>query len=1576
MRTDRTGSARSRLTRAAAAFRPALVEYLEGRTLLDGIAPSVIATSPLNGAKTVTASANITVTFDRPLNAASVNASTFELRDANSNPIPFAISYNNSNRTVTIDPNSNLPSTTGFYFVRVHGGPTGVVDTDGDPLAQDYVFGFSTGTPQFTDQAVFTNLNNPTTIEFAPDGRVFVAEKRGVVRVFDSLADTSPDTLIDLRTNVHNFWDRGLLGMALHPDFGNNPYVYLLYTYDGDIGQNNAPKWGTANTDADGGGPSPTGTGSMVSGRLTRVRVGPNNQAIGGEEVLIHDWASQFPSHSIGDLTFGPDGMLYASGGDGASFGFADYGQVGNPFGDPTNEGGALRVQDILSSGDPTSLDGTVIRIDPETGAAAPGNPFYDDADPNKQRIIAHGLRNPFRITFRPGTNELWIDDTGWNNWEEINRITNVGDPIVENFGWPAYEGPNPQANYQSLNLPLLAPLYANPGLVTAPWFAYSHSAKVVPGSSEPTGASSRTGLAFYDGAAYPSVFDGALFFSDYSRKQIYVMFRGPDGMPDKSAPQVFRATANGAVELKIGPDGNLYYVDMNGNAIRRIVYTGPGAGANRPPTATITATPSGGAAPLTVRLDASSSTDPDAGDVLSYAWDLDNDGQFDDSTEVAPVITFEQSGTHVVRLQVTDRAGASNVTSTSINVSNSAPIATINSPLSAFKWTAGETINFSGSAVDPQDGTLPASALSWNIVLVYTSEEDPNQQTRQIAQLNGVSSGSFVAPEWDYPCWVEIRLTATDSGGLSSTTVLRIDPIATQISVNSLPAGVNIVLNGKTMAAPFTRTVVAGSRNTISAPESVEINGVLHSFGSWSDGGGRTHEFIASGTSMSLTATYNLATAQQPYTGTAAAVPGTIEAENFDRGGQGIAYNDVDGGNLGGAYRPTDLVDIEANGSASNGHVVGWTLGGEWLEYTVNVAQAGSYLLEARVAVAGSGASMHVEFDGLNATGTMFLPNTGSWTTYQVISRPVTLNAGTQVMRIAIETGSSAFWAGNIDWIRLTPANAPTVVVTASDAAAGEPANHGAFTLTRSGNLAQPLVVNYTISGSAQAGSDYQPLTGTATIPANVSTFTIPVTVLDDTVAELDETVIITLTPSEAYNIGSNASATVTITDNDAGSGQQPYTGTPFNVNQLIEAEFFDLGGEGVSFHDAETTNFGGQLRSGGVDIQNTEDAGGGMNVGWISAGEWLEYTVNIPSAGNYLLELRVASQGSGARFHVEFDGVDKTGSVALPNTGGWQNWQTLTGISVNLSAGVQVMRVSFDQASSAFWVGNFNWIRIVPTDAPVVTVTASGNPSETGPAGGSFTFTRSGDLSSALTVLFSQGGTAQPGGDYGLSHTGSVTIAAGQASATVNLSVVDDSVFEPTETVVLSVQPSGNYVVGAPASATLSITDNDAPSQSPFHGSPFVVPVTIQAEDFDNGGAGIAYSDADAANHGNQYRDTGVDIEATGDVGGGMNVGWLTGGEWLEYTINVPAAGTYTLEVRVASEGTGGTFHVEFDGQDRTGPMVIPNTGSWQTYTTISKTVTLQAGVQVMRLAIDAGGSRFWAGNINWLRLTPSQA
>lgn len=159
--------------------------------------------------------------------------------------------------------------------------------------------------------------------------------------------------------------------------------------------------------------------------------------------------------------------------------------------------------------------------------------------------------------------------------------------------------------------------------------------------------------------------------------------------------------------------------------------------------------------------------------------------------------------------------------------------------------------------------------------------------------------------------------------------------------------------------------------------------------------------------------------------------------------------------------------------------------------------------------------------------------------------------------------------------------------------------------------------------------------------------------------------------------------------------------------------------------------------------------------------------------------------------------------------------------------------------------------------------------------------------------------------------------------------------------------------------------------PSTTAYGGTPALLPGIIQAEHFDEGGQGIAYSDTTAGNSGGRLRPTDVDIQSTVDAGGGYNVGWIKPGEWLTYSVNVAQSRDYVVSARVASSGAGGTFHIEVDGVDVTGPLTIPNTGSYQKWTSISKGgVRLAAGARIVRIVFDASGPAGAFGNLNYVR------
>ena len=548
----------------------------------------------------------------------------------------------------------------------------------------------------FQQTTAITGLERPMDVEVTPAGRVFVAEKSGIVKTFSSLSDPTPTVAADLRTQVHNFSARGLMSVAVDPNFPTQPYIYVYYTLDATIG-GTPPLYGDADGTWDSCAKANLGLDEncVVGGRISRLRI-DGEVMTGSEHVLVEDWCQQYPVHTGGGLGFGADGYLYYTGGDGSTATFWDYGQTGtpsNPCGDPpggvgsvmtspTSEGGRLRVQDLRTAGDPTGLDGTLIRIDPRTGAGVPGNPLYDSPDANERRILAYGLRDSVRLAIRPGTNDVWVADRGGGYWEEFDRVPDTS--TVRNFGWPCYEGGmnaqgdpytriRPRSLEEALNICM--DLYAAGNETAAPYWAYDHELNIVPdepcaknAEGGPAGAL-LSGVSFYPaaGANFPAPYRKALFFGDRLRNCIFALLPGSDGLPERGNVMVFASEAMRPMDLEVLASGEMLYVDQSTDEIHKVSYVGNPS--NQAPTAVVTADKVTGPAPLTIRLDGTQSTDPDLRDAFSYAWDLDNDGQFDDSTSGKPKFTLRRPGTATVSLRVTDTGGLSSTNSLSIDV-------------------------------------------------------------------------------------------------------------------------------------------------------------------------------------------------------------------------------------------------------------------------------------------------------------------------------------------------------------------------------------------------------------------------------------------------------------------------------------------------------------------------------------------------------------------------------------------------------------------------------------------------------------------------------------------------------------------------------------------------------------------------------------------------------------------------------------------------------------------------------------------------------------------------------------------
>jgi len=386
------------------------------------------------------------------------------------------------------------------------------------------------GEANFGEEIVVSGLSFPTGFAFLPDGRLMVIEKDGRVRLVTN-GTINPTPVLDIRSNVNSYWDRGLLGIAVDPNFASNRFFYLFYVYEHDSSFREGPKSSqvarftlNANNTAD------WGSRQVILGTVTGAGCPTATQSL---DCLPSD----SPSHAGGAMHFAPDGSFFVSVGDGASFTVVD------PL--------AYRPQDL------NSLSGKILRIT-TSGQGLSSNPFWDgDADHVRSKIWASGFRNPFRLAIRPGTpTRLYIGDVGWSAWEEQSVIT-AGD----NGGWPCYEGGHVQVGYAPD--PICQQLYSA-GTATGPLLEWDHGA----------GDSASLGGTFYTGTAYPAEYQGAYFYADYTRGWVKrIRVNQSDQITD--GPTDFATVLAGPVQVESGPDGAIYFVTIGNGEIRRIKYFG-----------------------------------------------------------------------------------------------------------------------------------------------------------------------------------------------------------------------------------------------------------------------------------------------------------------------------------------------------------------------------------------------------------------------------------------------------------------------------------------------------------------------------------------------------------------------------------------------------------------------------------------------------------------------------------------------------------------------------------------------------------------------------------------------------------------------------------------------------------------------------------------------------------------------------------------------------------------------------------------------------------------------------------------
>jgi glucose/arabinose dehydrogenase len=577
-----------------------------------------------------------------------------------------------------------------------------------------------------------------TAMQFAPDGRLFVSQQSGKLRIIqDGQLLTTPFVTVPVDASG----ERGLLGIAFDPDFGRTRFVYVYYT----------------------------ATTPTVHNRVSRFTADGNVAVAGSEVVLLDlDPLSAALNHNGGAIHFGNDGKLYIAVGDNAQSTNAQ--SLGNLF-------------------------GKILRLNRD-GSIPVGNPFYGSTVGQKRAIWALGLRNPFTTAFQRSTGRLYINDVGQATYEEINS-----GAAGANFGWPYAEGPSTD------------PAFKNPV------HFYNHD----------TGECAITGGAFYEPGilAFPSWNYGKYFFADYCAGWIKRL------NPETGAVTEFATGLESPVDIKVGPDGALYYLARAGAYVGRISYA-----TARPPVIDVqpaSRTVAVGQS-VTFKVGVTGSTP------MTFQWRRNG-------TAIAGATGASYTRSNV---QLTDNGAmfdvvVSNAFGTAASASaqlavtlNTVPTARITQPVVGTTYAGGNVISYAGTGNDAEDGMLAGSAFTWWVNLHHDGHTHP-----LVAPVSGFKTGSFripIAGETSPNVIYRIHLRVRDSGGLTRAVLRDIQPRKTTVTLATNPTGLQLRLDGQLVTTPHSFVGVEGIRRSLEAVSPQGLSGSSWVFVAWSDGGTRIH--------------------------------------------------------------------------------------------------------------------------------------------------------------------------------------------------------------------------------------------------------------------------------------------------------------------------------------------------------------------------------------------------------------------------------------------------------------------------------------------------------------------------------------------------------------------------------------------------------------------------------------------------------------------------------------------------------------------------------------------------------------
>jgi|GEM_PF-1017008 len=712
-------------------------------------------------------------------------------------------------------------------------------------------------TGSFYSQQASKGLDKPIGMAIAPDGRMFFADDAGVVKTKAAGIGGKATPLFNLSDHVNMQQDRGLISVAVDKNYTFNRHIYIAYTFEdrtpaeiaGTPSLKNLPKTQRlvrvtvpmvippadepiklepedTNGESDDnetvvlGGYSSDSDEPGVPFSETQACPQPANLVSGdwGTANATDCIPSDSVEHTIDSVRVDPsDGTLWVSVGDGAT-------------------GGSTVDPRAWRSQREESYSGKLLHVD-SSGNGLSGHPFCpSESDLTKTctKVHAKGFRNPYRFFLRPEPDgRPVVSDAGWSSREELDLVQ-----AGKNYGWPCREGDIPTPTWSGRPECTALP----PATFTEPLYSYDQieNGAVIGGITyEGNGSSSD----------YPGEYKGAIFFGDYGSEEVWYLRLDNAGTGVAPGyPKLFADDIT-AVDWATAPNGDLMYVDIgfgtSDQAQATQISFDP---SNAPPQAVASADKTFGPTPLEVQFDGSGSSDPN-GDKLTYSWDLDGDGETD-SSEVEPSETYEDSENVTVTLEVDDGKGHQNSAAIELFPGDEPPDPSFTAGPTTY--TNGTDLLFEGAATDP-DEALGPSDLSWDVRLDHAGTH-----IHALEDVKGDDSVQVTTDTvHDAPSTYIVRLTATDSRGLSVSETRILHPETSLVRIESTPSGAPITYGGEDKVTPYEKQSTIGLISTTSAASEFLQGGSLFSFDGWLDGAPQIRDLLVTEQDVTLTARY-----------------------------------------------------------------------------------------------------------------------------------------------------------------------------------------------------------------------------------------------------------------------------------------------------------------------------------------------------------------------------------------------------------------------------------------------------------------------------------------------------------------------------------------------------------------------------------------------------------------------------------------------------------------------------------------------------------------------------------------------